>query len=304
MRFANIRSLDLNLLLPAFLLLEERNVSTAAERYLLSQPAMSRSLQRLRRVFGDELLIRTSHGYELTMRGRSLLRDLEQELPRLEQMLAPDAFDPRAARDIFKIAATDYALAVFAPELLKRAGKSAPGVSFEFEAWETGSFADLEHGRHDAVLWINEAPAPLRYDTLYDEEFVCVQPASLPIEELTLDSYARREHIVVGMEEGRQVHVDKQLMNLGVHRRAAVTVPSFITAIAVAAEVPYLATVPRRLAELHRHDPRLRILQPPPELANYSYILAWHPRSQDDPRHRWLRSLAAQTGTALQTAVG
>src|SRR5260221_1529936 len=85
MPYVHINRADLNLLHTLFALLEERHVTRAASRCFLSQPAMSRALERLREMFGDELLIRVGREYERTARGERLLRDLESLLPRLDR---------------------------------------------------------------------------------------------------------------------------------------------------------------------------------------------------------------------------
>src|SRR5580700_3984942 len=94
MRTTQLRQADLNLLIVFAVLAEERNVSRAAERLLLSQPAVSRALQRLRDMFHDDLLIRAASGYELTPQGQRLLQELEISLPRLDRLLSGAQFDP------------------------------------------------------------------------------------------------------------------------------------------------------------------------------------------------------------------
>ncbi|MEK8174932.1 LysR family transcriptional regulator [Streptomyces sp. M19] len=108
---AHIERVDLNLLAPLAALLAERHVSRAADVAGMSQPAMSRALQRLRETLGDELLVRTPGGYRLTPRAERVQRELRTVLPRLESLFAPEEFDPAEA---FRVAGTDYAQ-VFAP---------------------------------------------------------------------------------------------------------------------------------------------------------------------------------------------
>lgn len=300
MRFEHVQRADLNLLLAGLLLLEEQSVSRAADRYLLSQPAMSRTLQRLRATFNDELLVRTPSGFEPTLRGRQVLVQLESILPQVNRLLAPVEFTPATTEETYRIAATDYAVAVFAPTLLGRLARLAPGVTVELEAWTPESFGELERGRLDAALWINSVPPPLQFMPIYEEEFVCVQSVDELVQELDLERYSRRSHAVVSMRDGQQVYVDDRLGEFGVRRLVGVRVPSFTGAIAVAAETSYLATVPRRLAQMHAHDPRIRIVPAPNELGRYTYTVAWHPRTQADPAHRWLRGLIVEVGEKLQ----
>src|SRR5271170_8227173 len=94
MRDVHLRNLDLNLIYPLHALLEERHVTRAAKRCFLSQSAMSRALERLRETFQDELLIRSGRGYERTVRGERLLRELESILPRIDAIVRGESFDP------------------------------------------------------------------------------------------------------------------------------------------------------------------------------------------------------------------
>src|SRR6266550_140690 len=109
MREVHLRNVDLNLLHALHALLEERHVTRAAKRCFLSQPAMSRALERLREMFGDALLIRSGCAYELTVRGGSLLRELESLLPRIESMVRGAEFDPERSQERFRLAVTDHA---------------------------------------------------------------------------------------------------------------------------------------------------------------------------------------------------
>src|SRR5277367_1583450 len=94
MRLEKLRQVDLNLLITFAAIAEEKSVTAAASRLLLSQPAVSRALQRARAMFQDDLLVRSPHGFELTLRGRKILDELEGLLPRMENLVAPALFDP------------------------------------------------------------------------------------------------------------------------------------------------------------------------------------------------------------------
>ena len=107
MRDVHLRNLDLNLIHPLHALLEECQVTRAAKRSFLSQPAMSRALERLRDMFGDPLLVRNGRGYERTVRGERVLRDLESLMPRLEEMVRGEKFDPASSQEVFRVAMSD-----------------------------------------------------------------------------------------------------------------------------------------------------------------------------------------------------
>src|SRR6201984_2700056 len=90
MRLEKLRQVDLNLLITFAAIAEEKSVTTAASRLLLSQPAVSRALQRARSMFQDDLLVRSPNGFELTLRGRKILEELYSLLPRMEQLVTPN----------------------------------------------------------------------------------------------------------------------------------------------------------------------------------------------------------------------
>jgi DNA-binding transcriptional LysR family regulator len=127
MRLAQLRQADLNLLIVFAVVSEERNVSRAAARLLLSQPAVSRALQRLRGMFHDDLLLRTASGYEPTPKRQRLLHELESMLPRLDRLLSGAEFDPNSEEASFRIAATDHASHVLCPLLCRKLLPSNPG---------------------------------------------------------------------------------------------------------------------------------------------------------------------------------
>src|SRR6202161_4524606 len=108
MRIEHLRKSDLNLLVVFTSVAEERNITRAASRLLLSQPAVTRALQRLRDTFHDDLLIRTTAGYEPTPTGQRLLQDLATMLPRLDRLMAGGDFDPVTEDAFFWILANGH----------------------------------------------------------------------------------------------------------------------------------------------------------------------------------------------------
>ena len=152
MRDVHLRAIDLNLLVPLHALLEERHVTRAAKRSFLSQPAMSRALERLREMFGDPLLVRSGGGYERTVRGERLLRELETLLPRLESVVGGVDFDPARSQERFRVALTDHAAAVLLPSVLTRVRRAAPHAKVEVSPWRTEAYEDVAAGRLDVAL--------------------------------------------------------------------------------------------------------------------------------------------------------
>src|SRR6202048_1777701 len=176
MRITHLRQADLNLLVVFTALAEERNVTRAASRLLLSQPAVSRALRRLREMFHDDLLIRSSSGYEPTPKGQRLLHELETSLPRLDRLLSGSDFDPAAEETSFRIAATDHACHVVCPLLCRTVLAPGVRVSFEFLPLHDGQFEAMEKGRLDLVLVADDGYAPTHFvkEVIFEVDFVCV----------------------------------------------------------------------------------------------------------------------------------
>src|SRR4030081_1164762 len=115
MRLEKLRQADLNLLITFAAIAEEKSVTAAASRLSLSPPAVSRALRRGRGMFPDDLLVRSPNGFELTLRGRKILDELEGLLPRMEYLVAPSMFDPASEKSHFRISGPDNVCTVVLP---------------------------------------------------------------------------------------------------------------------------------------------------------------------------------------------
>lgn len=300
MRDVHLRAIDLNLLVPLHALLEERHVTRAAKRSFLSQPAMSRALERLREMFGDPLLLRSGRGYERTVRGEHLLRELETLLPRLESVLGGVDFDPAQSQERFRVALTDHASAVLLPSVLTRVRRVAPHARVEVSPWRTEAYEDVAAGRLDVALSAEEAPSSLESEVIFDLDFVCLVGAAQKIRtrRFTLKQYLRFPHALVESLAGQQTLVDRTLAQLGAKRRVMLSLPFFVSAIYAVAQTDLVLTTPRRLAKITAPMPGVRMVEPPREIKVYPYFMAWHPRVTTEPAHAWFREqlrVAART---------
>ena len=130
-----LRDIDANLLLPLYALLQERNLTHAGDRIALSQPAMSGALARLRRHFGDDLLVRTAHGFELTPLAEQLGPPVAEAVEAAEARLGgPRVFDPGTARKRFTVSISEYAMTVLSEPLTRLLRAQGPGCSVAFDA--------------------------------------------------------------------------------------------------------------------------------------------------------------------------
>src|SRR5580692_870930 len=175
MRLEKLRQADLNLLITFAAIAEEKSITAAASRLFLSQPAVSRALQRARAMFQDDLLVRSPHGFELTMRGRKILDELEGLLPRMENLAAPALFDPLREKSHFRISGPDNVCTVLLPRMCRRYATGSYLVSFEFLPWQASVAEMLEHGKLDLALHIDDGllPSHFQSEKLYPEDWVC-----------------------------------------------------------------------------------------------------------------------------------
>jgi len=302
MRITHLRQADLNLLVVFTALAEERNVTRAAARLLLSQPAVSRALQRLRDMFRDDLLIRTSSGYEPTPKGERLLRELSTTLPRLDRLLSGAEFDPAAEEATFRIAVTDHASHLLCPVICKTILPAAAKVSFDFVPFVDETFEAIKRGRLDLLLNADDGYIPPQFasEIIFEADFACVAAKESSYSRaLTLKQYLAASHVGVGILGGLQTIPDKRLAAIGAKRHCPISVPYFSAAIRCIPGTPLIATVPRRIARFELGNKGLKILRPPEVLGKFSYLMAWHPRMNTDAGHEWLRNVIREAAKAL-----
>jgi DNA-binding transcriptional LysR family regulator len=292
MRLEKLRQADLNLLITFVAIAEEKSVTAAASRLLLSQPAVSRALQRARAMFQDDLLVRSPHGFELTLRGRKILQELEGLLPKMEQLVAPNLFDPVREKSHFHISGPDNVCTVVLPRLCRQYANGRYQVQFEFHPWQSGIAELVEHGQLDLVLHIDDGllPSHFQSERLYREDWICaVARGSRFGDCLSLKQYLAANHIVVATYAGVQTIPDKQLAVVGAKRSSCIRVPYFGVALHCLPGTELVLTVTSGMRSAIEGNRELRVVKAPPQLHAFHFLMAWHPRVNTDPPHVWLR---------------
>src|ERR1700689_320679 len=302
MRLEKLRQVDLNLLITFAAIAEEKSITAAASRLFLSQPAVSRALQRARTMFQDDLLVRSPRGFELTLRGRKILQELEGLLPKRERLVTPALFDPVREKSHFRISGPDNVCTVVLPRLCRQYVNGRYQVQFEFLPWQNGIAELVEHGQLDLVLHIDDGllPSHFQSERLYREDWICaVARESSFGDQLTLWQYLAASHIVVSTLAGVQTIPDKQLAAVGAKRSSCIRVPSFGVALQCLPGTELVLTLTSGMTSVVRRDRRLRLVKAPPELHAFHFLMAWHPRLNSDPRHVWLRDAMRSTAENL-----
>jgi len=300
----NLRDLDLNLLRTLDVLLEEQQVSRAALRLGVSQPAVSHALGRLRRYLGDPLLVRRGQEMVLTPRASELAGPLRQILASIRQLTGPARFDPARAQGRLRIATTDYGLAIVMPQVLAGLARQAPGLSIVYSPISGEMFEQLETGFLDLCLTGQASCRDLQVEVLFQERFVLATRTGHPLvgQPVTVERFLAWPHVLVDVIHSRLHGIDERLAAMNLQRHVAMRMPSFLAATYFARDSDLVVPIPERIATLQAQALGLAIHQPPPELdlGAYDYVQAWHPRRTDDPLHQWLRQLVRQAGERVR----
>jgi len=288
----SIRPLDLNLLVTLNALLLEHNVTRAADRLNLSQPAVSTQLSKLREAFGDPLLIPGARGMRPTARAEELREPLRQALDAVVQAVAPaKPFEPGRAEHTWKIAASDYGASTIVLPLLASLRAAAPATRLAVLQLAPAALTrQAEHGDIDLAFHVADAaPAGLRRRSLFTERYVLAGREGHPAlkRRPTLAQFCRLSHAIVSTEGGGfHGATDSALATLNLKRKVVLSVPHFLFLAAVLANTDLVAMVPERLV---RQAKGVQTVEPPLEVPGFEMLMLWHERVHRDRAHHWLR---------------
>jgi DNA-binding transcriptional LysR family regulator len=308
MRKRNLSGVDLNLLVAFDALALELNVTRAAARVGLSQPALSKALNRLRDVFEDPLFVRRDRSMEPTPRARGLVAPIRLALADIARTLAPPAFSPAQASGTFRLAAIDMYEAMLCPRLIGRLRAEAPGVDIRVRPIDRSRLREqLASGEVDlAIAPLAGDDADLLTQLLWRDHLLTLIARTNPLaRRLTTPLFAAAGHVVdaglvqVGPDGAANSVVDAVLASRGLRRRVVVVLPSFSLAPAIVAGTDLVATLPSKIVKVLRPTPGIRVLKPPLPLPDVTSHMIWHRRSDADPLQSWLRALVTATAATL-----
>ncbi|MBY0504453.1 MAG: LysR family transcriptional regulator [Bryobacteraceae bacterium] len=290
----NIEALDLNLLLAFDALYEERNVSRAARRIGISQPAMSNALARLRVALNDPLFERTGRGIRPSTRAERLGPAVRSGIAQLRRALQPDPrFDPRSSQRLFRLALSDYAEYRILPALVSALGQEAPQARLQvrrLDALFSVPEADLRHGAIDLAIGFFPDARSLEEgtaaETLIEEQNAVVFRRDHPLSHgpLTLERFAEASHAAVIFRAEPWGLIDQELASRGLRRRLQYASPHFLAVCEILQQTDLIATLP---AALGRRVPGLITRSVPLELPTFTTRVVW--RDHDDESLTWLR---------------
>ncbi|HXA46726.1 MAG TPA: LysR family transcriptional regulator [Burkholderiaceae bacterium] len=294
-------TLDLNLLRVFDSVMTEQNLTRAANRLAMTQPAVSNALKRLRDALGDELLMRTAHGVKPTPRAEELWPAVRRALSELEEAVAPTEFDISKVQATFRMAMADATAVLWLPSLVRSIESDAPGVNVRMVPLTTREprpmllrgDIDLAIGFFPGVVaQLSGGPyTPIRHERLYSGQYVCVMRKNHPLanQELTIDAYCGANHLLVSFSGRAHGLTDDALAQINRERRILLTVNQFFTAGRVVASSDLITVLPRHLIASTGMTGSLISKELPFKLPEVHVDMLWHERDARSPAHRWLR---------------
>jgi LysR family transcriptional regulator, nod-box dependent transcriptional activator len=304
----NLGSVDLNLLVALDALLDERSVTRAANRVGLSQPGMSNTLARLRKLFGDPLLVREGLTLVPTPRAESLRQPVQEALSLIQQALGTDeGFDPATGHATFTVSCSDYSLLMLIGPLVRRLSTAAPGLTVQVVPRAADAVRLLRDGEADLVIEPVEIMPDVtlpRTRLFTDRWLCCVWEGNAKVgDRMTMETYLRLGHLVYSAARGHPVSlVDTYLAQAKVPRRIEFTVESFLLAPFLLQGTDLVTLVPERAASHLRRTADVRFLEPPLHLPSITEMLWWNQRHTADPAQAWLRARIAEIAAELDHA--
>lgn len=288
----NINNLDLNLLKVFDALYRERNLTRAAAKLCLSQPAVSNALSRLRDALGDPLFQRAPQGMSPTARAVQLAGSIQQALDLIQNGLRENTrFDYGTSTRTFVVGVGDYGEAVILPRFTDWLMKVAPQVRIDIRAEHGSQIEDeMKEGRVDFALDYFRCRDPkFISEHLMNETLVSMVRLDHPQvgEHLGLSEYLALPHVILRQ---KKAWIDTVLKKRGLARNIAIQVPHFLSMPLIVQNTDFICTLPKRMANVYAESFRVRVLKTPIAFEPFPVFGIWHESMANDAGHQWLRN--------------
>jgi DNA-binding transcriptional LysR family regulator len=302
----NLAQVDLNLLVALEAILSEKHLTRAGDRLGLSQPTMSHTLSRLRRLFGDELLTRVGREYYLTPLGSELVEPLRDILKNIELTIERrPAFDPGLDERAFVVSASDYSTYLALQPAIEIIEREAPHVSIQIVDLYTNVPNDLASGDIDLLIWPEALGPDMPRQTLFTDHWVAIAWEGHPEvgSSLTMEQYLAQPHIVYGTSlQDVSGIADRAIKTTHPEARITVTTHSFFLMPFLIGRSKLIALAHERLARRLAPLADIKIVKLLFDTPAISEAMFWHPRMTSDPAHRWLRNVLMESAKTMASA--
>jgi len=304
----DLARIDLNLLLAFDALLAERNVTRAARRIGVAQSSMSHTLSRLRVLFEDPILVRTSRGMVPTPRAEEMETPMRSALEQIRKTIRLSAsFDPSDVSVKFSIATDGVQQTALFPHLLQMLSKNAPGISIRNlrPTRASSTYARLRSGVLDAAIGpFNEPPSGIHSETLGADRVVYVMRKKHPQakKKLTREAYFRLSQILFLPMTQDEIPPDfKNLFRrLGLPNTIIAETPDPLAAMLIVSRTDLICAAAQLVVDPFKDALGLVTHEPPVPFPPFETKLIWHERTHESPLHRWLREAILETSKACR----
>ena len=307
LNFIEMEDYDLNLLKALNALIATESITHMGEHLGITQPAASRVMTRLRKAFGDPLLVRTSKGYVLTARAMALKQTTSDTLTRANQVFSGTDFAPQTSRRQFRVASTDYGSMVVINGVLRNIVGQGKMLGIHIEPWKEQTLEDLSVGELDLALYADD-PVPGDFHTrdLFKETYGVLMAKTHPLALQTVKLAKLRPNelrqyprLIATYPVGRRTEMDDVLAKLGYKCSSMqVTIPYFLAAPWLLKSTDFVMLCPQRAALALAEHPAMTWRGLDSTACDFTYRMVWHERANKDAGLRWLREmiLKAQAG--------
>lgn len=303
----NLAGIDVNLVIALDALLRERNVTYAARRMGLSQPAMSHALTRLRELFSDPLLVRVGRQMALSPRAEAMIPQVASIMQGLAGLFGkePPTFDPATTPRVFRIAASEYVDLLLLSKLNAALSQSGKNLSIHLLPLDARAADAIRLGDIDLAIGAfpaDELPSGVRREELFEDRFIGIARTSHPTARgrLDLETYAALTHVTVPRQGAHDGVADALLAARGVQRRVVMTVAHVFLVPHVVAGSDHVATVAARIGRAFSSMLPLRTFDLPFDLPPLQISMLLSARTYKDPALVWLRGIVRDAVAHMQ----
>jgi DNA-binding transcriptional LysR family regulator len=300
-RTVSFSSLDLNLLRVFDAIYTTGSVTAAAAILHLTQPAVSKQLNRLREILDDPLFVRTLEGMAPTPRAEALVGTIHRALSEVRTAFDSQVgFDPMTSARTFRIFMNDAGQMALLPRVISLLGAEAPNVNLETVQMPSLRMraVGLESGDVDlAVGYFENFDGSIRCQVLFEEWYVGMVREGHPSihDDLSFELFLKASHLIYqpsgGGHGSQETFVDKAFWAAGVTRRVAIRLAHAVGISSMVSNTDHLVVVPHRLAEACARLVQVKILDLPIEIPRFHVAQYWHDRFHSDPANQWLRGV-------------
>lgn len=286
-------------------LVSERHVTRAAERMGMSQSGMSTALAKLRRLFADQILVRTSRGMILSERAAEIAGAARRAVHEIDRALeGPAGFDISTARNDFRVMASDYVGRMLLPTVMRTCLETAPGINLTVVPPQPSRIREaLANSEVDIVVgFFHDISEGLYQTSIMEEPLVCLARVGHPRigARPSFEDYAREEHVYFGSPptfiSSVEIVIEHTLRPLGINRVVRANLPSLAMVPQLIAGTDMLATLPERLAHSFAAHYAVRVVPLPFDAGLLKVRAIWHERMHASNAHKWLRQAFQDAG--------